>query len=181
MKKIYKIVLIIFLIIIGFVFIDTLQALLFNNNPIIGFQTKCMSKRGIFVETFHCEKGNITKIKNNSCNFDDVCNYKAKMMEKKIEDNIENILKTNDGTSSSTYDYINNEYYDNIVHMGMDAVPILERKYENGPYGLESFIAAFIIEDITKCDVKEKYNLEWSNPEEFYKIWKEHNCSYHTN
>ena len=75
MKKGLKITLIIFGIAIGIIFLDTIQALLFNNNPVIGNQTKCRSKQGIFVITYHCENGkNITKLKDSICSTEEVCN-----------------------------------------------------------------------------------------------------------
>ena len=63
MKKEIKITLIIIGAIVGIILLDTIQALVFNNNPIIENQTKYRSKEGIFVTTYHCEDGkNITKL-----------------------------------------------------------------------------------------------------------------------
>ena len=53
MKKI----LIVLGIIIGIILLDSIQALAFDNNPIIGIQTKNMKKVGILVETHHCGNG----------------------------------------------------------------------------------------------------------------------------
>lgn len=63
MKKGVKITLIVLAILVGFVLIDTLQALLFNNNPIIGMEMWCKKRSGILVDTYHCDNGNITKFK----------------------------------------------------------------------------------------------------------------------
>lgn len=57
MKKTFKLLLIIFCIIVGIILLDSIQALIFNNNPIIGIQTRGMKKVGILVETFHCGNG----------------------------------------------------------------------------------------------------------------------------
>ncbi len=74
MKKGIKITLIIIGVIVGIILLDTIQALVFNNNPIIGTQTKCRSKEGIFVTTYHCENGkNITKLKDSTCSTETVC------------------------------------------------------------------------------------------------------------
>ena len=74
MKKGIKITLIIIGSVVGIILLDTMQALVFNNNPIIGSQTKCRSKEGIFVITYHCENGrNITKLKDSTCNTETVC------------------------------------------------------------------------------------------------------------
>ena len=74
MKKGIRITLIVIGIVIGIVLLDTIQALVFNNNPIIGTQTKCRSKQGIFVTTYHCDNGkNITKLKDSTCSTETVC------------------------------------------------------------------------------------------------------------
>lgn len=57
MKKTFKFVLIIFSIIVGLILLDSIQALIFDNNPIIGIQTRGMKKVGILVETIHCGNG----------------------------------------------------------------------------------------------------------------------------
>lgn len=57
MKKTFKLVLIIFSIIVGIILLDSIQALIFDNNPIIGIQTRGMKKVGILVETIHCGNG----------------------------------------------------------------------------------------------------------------------------
>lgn len=74
MKKGIRITLIVIGIVVGIILLDTIQALVFNNNPIIGSQTKCRSKEGIFVTTYHCENGrNITKLKDSTCSTETVC------------------------------------------------------------------------------------------------------------
>ncbi len=75
MKKGIKIFLIIICILIAIVLLDSIHALIFNNDPIIGTEMWCKKRNGIIVETYHCD-GNkkITRIKkNNICNFEDVC------------------------------------------------------------------------------------------------------------
>ena len=74
MKKGIRITLIVIGIVIGIILLDTIQALVFNNNPIIGTQTKCRSKQGIFVTTYYCDNGkNITKLKDSTCSTETVC------------------------------------------------------------------------------------------------------------
>ena len=74
MNKGIKIALIVIGAVVGIIVLDTIQALVFNNNPIIGSQTKCRSKEGIFVTTYHCENGrNITKLKDSTCSTETVC------------------------------------------------------------------------------------------------------------
>lgn len=78
MKKGLKIFLIVIGVVVGIILLDTMQALLFNNNPVIGIQTKCRSKQGIFVTTYHCENGkNITKLKDSNCSAIEVCKETA--------------------------------------------------------------------------------------------------------
>lgn len=81
MKKHLKIVLIIIGVLVGIILLDSMQAVIFNNNPIIGIETKCMKKEGILVNTYHCSNGkNITIFKlanypsEASCPRDITCN-----------------------------------------------------------------------------------------------------------
>ena len=53
----FKKVLMLIGIIIGIILVDSIQALVFDNNPIIGVQTRNMKKVGILVDTYHCGNG----------------------------------------------------------------------------------------------------------------------------
>lgn len=100
-------------------------------------------------------------------------------IEKEIVTNIEQITEVTNETSSNPFDYTKNEYYKNIVNLGKDAVPILEDMYNKGKLtGVNAYLSALAIQDITKCNLHEKYNLEWSTAEEFYTLWKDNNCLY---
>ena len=69
MKK----VLIIISIIVGIILLDSIQALVLDNNPIIGIQTRNMKKVGILVDTYHCGNGKhntVIKGFNYSCSYD---------------------------------------------------------------------------------------------------------------
>lgn len=100
-------------------------------------------------------------------------------IEKEIVTNMEQIVEVTDKTSSNPYDYTRNEYYKNIVNLGKDAVPVLEDMYNKGKLtGVNAYLSALVIQDITKCNLNEKYNLDWSTAEEFYDLWKDNNCSY---
>lgn len=79
MKKSLKVSLIVIGILMGIILLDSIQALIFNNNIIIGIETKCMKKEGLLVDTYHCSDGkNITKFKlfNSSCDTEAVCGNK---------------------------------------------------------------------------------------------------------
>ena len=178
MKKGLKIFFIVLGIIIVLILLDSIQALLFNNNPIIGIETKCMKKEGLIVETYHCENKNITKIKSfdNSCNSEIVC---VEIIERKIKENLKRIHEINNGISSNPYDYINNDYYKNIVNLGSDGVRAIIKMYENEELsGLDAYIGGIAIEEITGCNIKEKYHINWSNSNEFYKSWKDYHCNF---
>lgn len=59
-------------IIIGIILVDSIQALVFDNNPIIGVQTRNMKKVGILVDTYHCGNGKhdtVLKGFNYSCSY----------------------------------------------------------------------------------------------------------------
>lgn len=121
MKKSLKMALIVVGLFIGFVLLDTIQALVFNKNTIIGIETNCMRREGILVNTYHCGNGkHITKIKksSSSCNSEAVCG--------EIDNNITLSLKDNTLTSKGatfilknnskidTYEY-GNPYYLEIM------------------------------------------------------------------
>ena len=53
MKKI----LIVIGIIIGIILLDSIQALVFDNNPIIGIDSRCCKRSGILVDTHYCGNG----------------------------------------------------------------------------------------------------------------------------
>lgn len=100
-------------------------------------------------------------------------------IEKEITTNLEQITEVTDMTSSNPFDYTKNEYYNNIVNLGKDAVPVLEDMYKSGKLsGVNAYLSALVIEDITGCNLYEKYNLDWSTAEEFYTLWKDNNCSF---
>lgn len=100
-------------------------------------------------------------------------------IEKEVLTNLDKISEVVDALSSNPYDYTNNEYYENIVDLGKSAVPVLESMYkDNKISGINAYLSALAIEDITDCHLYEKYNLEWETAEEFYNLWKDNNCSF---
>lgn len=61
MKKSSKIILIVVLLIVGIIVIDTIQAKIFNNSPIISFKEKLEDSdswvdKGILINTYYCVK-----------------------------------------------------------------------------------------------------------------------------
>ena len=73
MKKIIKRFLIVIGVIVGIILLDSIQALVFDNNPIIGIQTRNMKKIGILVDTHHCGNGKhdtVIKGFSYSCNYE---------------------------------------------------------------------------------------------------------------
>lgn len=79
---------------------------------------------------------------------------------------------TNTLLSSNPYDYVDNEYFDNIVAIGPDAIKILEEKHEKGEFsGLEDYIAAIAVERISGCSLNEVTGRDWESAEEFFSTW----------
>lgn len=75
-------------------------------------------------------------------------------------------------TSSNPYDYINNEYYDNIVAMGFPAVQVIEEGYDSGHYGgLNAYIAGVAIQEITGMNLYECVGIDWETAEQFFESW----------
>lgn len=107
-----------------------------------------------------------------------------KTLAAEIEENFTNISKLIDeqvrnksevSFSSNPYDYIkDNKYYENIVNKGFAALPILEKKLQNSEtYGLQDYIVAIAIEEITKTNLKNDPNTAWSTAKEFNVEWDE--------
>lgn len=100
-------------------------------------------------------------------------------LKNEIMANLNKINEVTNVTSSNPYDYTNNEYYNNIVKLGKDAVPVLENMYKNNELsGLNAYLSALVIQDITNCNLYEKYNLDWTTADEFYSLWENNNCSF---
>lgn len=70
--------------------------------------------------------------------------------------------------SSNPYDYINNnEYYENIINMKTDALPLLMERLENSEEsGLMEYIMSIAIEEISGVNI-ENLEGEWSSGQEF--------------
>lgn len=70
--------------------------------------------------------------------------------------------------SSNPYDYIdNNQYYENIIKMKLDALPLLVESLENSEEsGLMEYIMSIAIEEISGVDM-ESLEGEWSSGQEF--------------
>ena len=88
MKKSIKKILITIGAIIGIILLDSIQALVFDNNPIIGIQTRNMKKIGILVDTYHCGNGKhdtVIKGFSYSCSYNGG-NYKLVDETKEIND-----------------------------------------------------------------------------------------------
>lgn len=115
------------------------------------------------------------------------CTNKSKDNFGNNEKNLENIIIENltqisnefNMTSSNPYNYTKNEYYKNKVILGNDAVNVLENTYKDKKLsGLNAYLSALAIQDITKCNLYEEYNLDWLTAEEFYNLLEDHNCSF---
>ena len=106
MKKSLKIIFIIIGVLLTIILLDTVQALVLNNNPLIAIKTKCRSTKGLFVTTYHCNNGsNITKFNNFSCNINNICNNEL--------ENIEHIHKIID-SKLEEYEKNNGKKYPNV-------------------------------------------------------------------
>ncbi|MBD5554718.1 MAG: hypothetical protein HDQ95_05045 [Roseburia sp.] len=76
------------------------------------------------------------------------------------------------GFSSNPYDYINNQYFDNIVNLGIPALPVMVEEIEASEMnGLREYLFAIAVEEITKTSLKEKA-YGWSNGKEWMDQWK---------
>lgn len=106
-------------------------------------------------------------------------------VEKQIDDNMtaitqhinkEIFLKTELSYSSNPYDYIKeNKDFDSIISLGNDAIPALHKRLSKSPNdGLQEYILAIAIEQISKTDLKKKQSSQWETPKGFSKQWNKH-------
>ena len=100
------------------------------------------------------------------------------MQEKTVAEEIDynlakiNELSLNQITSSNPYDYIDNDHYNNVIKLGMPAVSVLEEKYNNNElHGLNAYIAALAIQEITGIQISEEADETWETAEEFFAQW----------
>ena len=99
-------------------------------------------------------------------------------LEQEITLNLGKIMEVTNTTSSNPYDYTKSKYYDNMVSLGTPAIKVLENMYNDGELtGVNAYLSALLIQDISKCNIYEEYNLDWSTADEFYTLWKDYNCS----
>lgn len=96
--------------------------------------------------------------------------YAMKTNMKAMLEEIDEIVadKTDLSYSSNPYDYIqNNKYYNNIMNLGIDALPIIvDELKESDESGLKEFILAIAIEDISGIKISTTEG-EWKDSDEF--------------
>ena len=95
----------------------------------------------------------------------------------KIHESIEKEFKNNSLSDSSPFSHIeNNEYYDEIIELGVAALPELENELQSSDIsGLDEYIMALAMSEISGTDVSlitkgESYS--WSNAKQFLAEWK---------
>ncbi|MFF2911723.1 MULTISPECIES: hypothetical protein [Bacillales] len=104
-------------------------------------------------------------------------------VEKQIDENLDGLVeqlqteaanKTELAISSNPYDYLKNSAaYSNIVNLGTDALPILEKKMdESEGSNLFDYIFAAAIEEISKINLKEDQSTTWASGDNFSE-WKQ--------
>lgn len=85
---------------------------------------------------------------------------------------ISDYLKTLKESRTINEEYTKNENYQKIVNLGEEAIPILIEMNKNNELDEETgLIAADVIQDISKINIEEEYNLNWNKPEEFFELW----------
>lgn len=94
-----------------------------------------------------------------------------------IMDDVQNDYDSNPalGLSSNPYDYVkNNNSYNQIVKLGVSAIPVLEQKInDSNENGLKEYIMAIAAEQIAKVDLKTN-GEGWSNAKSWSKEWDRH-------
>ena len=79
-----------------------------------------------------------------------------------IENSDENML------SSNPYDYIDNQYFDNIINRGISALPTITEEIESSENsGLREYMLAIAVEEITNTHLNKENVYNWSNGKEW--------------
>ena len=104
--------------------------------------------------------------------FDDLRTNMMLEIEEQVQDNPELAW------SSNPYDYIkNNDAYDSIVEMKLDALPLIDEQISNSENdGLEEYLLAIAAEEICKINLKqdETGNYNWETAKGFVSEWNEY-------
>ena len=97
-------------------------------------------------------------------------NVNINMMMKEI-----NVMAANSDKkmmSSNPYDYIDNQYFNNIVGRGISALPIIIEQIEMSEInGLKEYILAIAAEEISRTYLKQEKTYNWSNAKEWLDVW----------
>lgn len=85
-------------------------------------------------------------------------------------------LKTELSYSSNPYDYVKeNQDFKDIVNLGNAAIPLLHKKLSASPNdGLQEYLLAIAIEQISKTDLKKEESTQWQDAKEFSSQWKKY-------
>lgn len=95
----------------------------------------------------------------------------------KMEHSIDQMMEVDPllALSSNPYDYIkNNQYYDNIMNLNIEALPYLEKELKNSQEnGLNEYIFVIAMQEISKVDINGILEKEyaWENAKEFESKW----------
>lgn len=107
----------------------------------------------------------------NANTIDATINRNIKGLIQKLED--DTLSNPQLSSSSNPYDYINNEYYDNIIKLGPKALPFLKEKVQiSNQDGLIEHIMGIAAEEIAKVDLKSKYG--WYSGKGWANKWSLH-------
>ena len=155
MKKILKRILIALGVIVGIILLDSIQALVFDNNPIIGIQTRNMKKVGILVDTHHCGNGkHDTVIKG----FSYSCNYEGGKYTL-----VDETKKINDFTCAEAlegfYEDENYTYYWSCIKNKYMIV-----KYDDGS---KELISEALKNNHIDIQILDKFNISYIKEEKF--------------
>lgn len=93
-----------------------------------------------------------------------------------IENYLNQIMKETAGIaySSNPYDYIKNEPYNNMVELGISALPTLYKMVLNSnEAGLKEYLIAVCAEEIVGVNLKGD-NYAWGDSKEWANVWKDY-------
>lgn len=75
-------------------------------------------------------------------------------------------------TSSSPFDYVDKESYNNILAMGTDAIKPLQEQFDSEETSaMLKYVCGALLQEVTQCYMDNGKGYGWSNVQEFEELW----------
>lgn len=97
----------------------------------------------------------------------------VKLSTKEIIINNLKVLQEKNSSDDKKYNYKEDKKYKEIISYGNEAIPIIMELYKNNELDNSiGTIAAEVVQEISDLNIKQEYDIEWDNPNQFFKVWE---------